>query len=83
MRAAVKKSGLKQVVTWTVLAHDWSRRGKRRLIAHLGRVHGTDVVVFHDGSHTMLNADRADTLRALDHWLPRWRDIGLRTELIF
>jgi peptidoglycan/xylan/chitin deacetylase (PgdA/CDA1 family) len=29
VRAAVKTSGLKQVVTWTVLAHDWSRRGKR------------------------------------------------------
>ena len=79
LRAAIKKSGLKQVVTWTLMGYDWSPRGKQRLIARLGRVHGGDVVVFHDGSHTMLNADRADTLRALEHWLPRWRDMGLRT----
>ena len=79
LRAALKKSGLKQVVTWTLMGHDWSPRGKTRLIARLGRVHGSDVVVFHDGSYTMLNADRADTLRALEHWLPRWRDRGLRT----
>jgi peptidoglycan-N-acetylglucosamine deacetylase len=82
LRAAIKRSGLKQVVTWTLLAHDWSQRGKRRLIAQLGHVHGSDVVVLHDGSHTMLNADRADTLRALEHWLPRWRDMGLRTALL-
>ena len=79
LRAALKESGLEQVVTWTLLGRDWSPRGKRRLIARLGHVHGGDIVVFHDGSHTMLNADRRDTLRALEHWLPRWRDAGLRT----
>jgi peptidoglycan/xylan/chitin deacetylase (PgdA/CDA1 family) len=79
LRAAISKSGLKQVVTWTLMGHDWSRRGKRRLIARLGRVHGRDVIVFHDGSHKALNADRMETLRALEHWLPRWKDRGLRT----
>jgi peptidoglycan-N-acetylglucosamine deacetylase len=79
LRTAITKSGLKKVVTWTLMGHDWSSRGKRRLIARLGRVHGSDVVVFHDGSHTRLNADRMDTLRALEHWLPRWKDRGLRT----
>jgi len=82
LRAAVRASGLKRVVTWTLMAHDWSPRGKRQLIARLGRVHGRDVIVFHDGSHTMLNADRMDTLRALEHWLPRWTDSGLRTVLL-
>ena len=77
--AAIKESGLKKVVTWTLMGHDWSPGGKQRLIARLSRVHGTDVVVFHDGSHTMLNADRMDTVRALEHWLPRWKDRGLRT----
>jgi hypothetical protein len=61
------------------MGHDWSPGGKQRLIARLSRVHGTDVVVFHDGSHTMLNADRMETVRALEHWLPRWKDRGLRT----
>jgi peptidoglycan/xylan/chitin deacetylase (PgdA/CDA1 family) len=79
LRAALETCGLKQVVTWTLLGHDWSPRGKQRLIPRLGRVHGGDIVVFHDGSHRMLNADRMETLRALEHWLPRWKDSGLRT----
>ena len=79
LRAALEKSGLKQVVTWTLLGHDWSPRGKQRLIPRLARVRGGDIVVFHDGSHTMLNADRMDTLRALEYWLPRWKDSGLLT----
>jgi peptidoglycan/xylan/chitin deacetylase (PgdA/CDA1 family) len=79
LRAAIRKSGLEQVVTWTLMGHDWSPRGKQRLIARLGRVRRRDIVVLHDGSHTMLNADRMDTLRALEHWLPRWKDAGLRT----
>ena len=36
-----------------------------------------DVLCLHDGGHRGLNADRSRTLAALDHWLPRWRDLGL------
>jgi peptidoglycan/xylan/chitin deacetylase (PgdA/CDA1 family) len=36
-----------------------------------------DVLCLHDGSHRELNADRTRTLAALEHWLPRWRDLGL------
>jgi peptidoglycan/xylan/chitin deacetylase (PgdA/CDA1 family) len=36
-----------------------------------------DVVCLHDGGHRQLNADRTRTLAALEHWLPRWRDLGL------
>jgi len=32
----------------------------------------------HDGWHRELNADRTCTLAALEHWLPRWRDLGLQ-----
>jgi peptidoglycan-N-acetylglucosamine deacetylase len=78
LRAALGGCGLSQVVTWTLIAHDWSPRGQRGLLRRLGRVRGTDVVAFHDGSHVALNADRTATLRALEHWLPRWRDQGLR-----
>jgi peptidoglycan/xylan/chitin deacetylase (PgdA/CDA1 family) len=82
LHAAALKSGLTQVVTWTLLAFDWSPRGVRHLVARLRRVRGGDVIAFHDGSHTGLNADRTDTLRALEHWLPRWSDAGLRTALL-
>ncbi len=36
-----------------------------------------DVLCLHDGSHRGLNGDRKLTLTALEHWLPRWRDLGL------
>jgi peptidoglycan/xylan/chitin deacetylase (PgdA/CDA1 family) len=36
-----------------------------------------DILCLHDGSHLQLNADRTHTLSALEHWLPRWRDLGL------
>ncbi len=36
-----------------------------------------DVLCLHDGAHRQLNGDRRHTLAALEHWLPRWRDLGL------
>jgi peptidoglycan/xylan/chitin deacetylase (PgdA/CDA1 family) len=36
-----------------------------------------DILCLHDGGHRELNADRTPTLGALEHWLPRWRDLGL------
>jgi len=36
-----------------------------------------DILCLHDGWHRDLNADRSRTLAALEHWLPRWRDLGL------
>jgi peptidoglycan/xylan/chitin deacetylase (PgdA/CDA1 family) len=36
-----------------------------------------DILCLHDGYHRQLNADRTRTLAALEHWLPRWRDLGL------
>jgi peptidoglycan-N-acetylglucosamine deacetylase len=36
-----------------------------------------EVLCLHDGAHRDLNGDRSRTLAALEHWLPRWRDLGL------
>jgi peptidoglycan-N-acetylglucosamine deacetylase len=36
-----------------------------------------DILCLHDGGHRQLNADRFPTVAALEHWLPRWRDLGL------
>lgn len=43
---------------------------------HAARSSG-DILCLHDGSHRELNGDRSRTLAALEHWLPRWRDLGL------
>jgi len=76
--AAVERSGLKRVVMWSLMGRDWSPRGKRRLIERLRRVRGGDIIVLHDGDHAAPGADRRETVRALEHWLPRWRDAGLQ-----
>jgi peptidoglycan/xylan/chitin deacetylase (PgdA/CDA1 family) len=36
-----------------------------------------DIVCLHDGDYARPNADRMHTVKALEHWLPRWRDLGL------
>ena len=36
-----------------------------------------DILCLHDGDYARPNADRTHTLAALEHWLPRWRDLGL------
>jgi len=36
-----------------------------------------DILCVHDGAHQKINGDRSRTLAALEHWLPRWRDLGL------
>jgi peptidoglycan-N-acetylglucosamine deacetylase len=38
---------------------------------------GGDLICLHDGDYRELNGDRGHTLKALEYWLPRWRDIGL------
>ncbi len=39
--------------------------------------HG-DLLCLHDGDYGRPNADRTRTLAALEYWIPRWRDLGLR-----
>lgn len=39
--------------------------------------HAGEVLCLHDGHHRQQNADRTLMLAALEHWLPRWRDLGL------
>jgi peptidoglycan-N-acetylglucosamine deacetylase len=39
--------------------------------------HAGEVLCLHDGYHRQQNADRTLMLAALEHWLPRWHDLGL------
>jgi peptidoglycan/xylan/chitin deacetylase (PgdA/CDA1 family) len=76
-----------QTVMWTLLPGDWRKLSAKRLAQRMqpiarhasgGRVQGTgDVLCLHDGAHSELGGDRTHTLGALEHWLPRWRDLGL------
>jgi len=82
-----------QTVMWTLIPGDWREKPAEWLISRMQPIarharrsskygsaaaRGTgDILCLHDGSHRQLNGDRTRTLAALEHWLPRWRDLGL------
>jgi peptidoglycan-N-acetylglucosamine deacetylase len=76
-----------RVVMWTLLPGDWRAKSKEWLIGRMepiaahaknAKQSGTgDILCLHDGDHRRQNGDRTLTLAALEHWLPRWRDLGL------
>ena len=83
-----------RVVMWSLIAMDWLVRPPELLINSMQPIAtraqkqlqpgslptGTrgDIVCLHDGDDRQLNGDRSCTLLALEHWLPRWRDLGLK-----
>jgi len=73
----VRKRGA-GVVMWSVLARDWKPQPAEPVIRRLRRTRGGDIVLLHDGDHRAMNADRRHTVAALEHWLPRWKDAGIR-----
>jgi peptidoglycan-N-acetylglucosamine deacetylase len=67
-----------RVVMWSAMAWDWKATNPESVINHLRRVRGGDIVLLHDGDHRVLDGDRRHTVTALEHWLPRWKDAGIR-----
>jgi peptidoglycan-N-acetylglucosamine deacetylase len=90
---AMRRAGLQGVALWSLTAYDWKPQPPLKLIARLARVAerastraaGTvarppdrgEIVLLHDGDFRHLGGDRRHVLSALEHWLPRWRDLGL------
>ena len=67
-----------RVMMWSVAAHDWNVQPAERVIRRLRGVGGGDIVLMHDGDHRVPEGDRRHTVAALEYWLPRWKDSGLR-----
>ncbi|HKF25769.1 MAG TPA: polysaccharide deacetylase family protein [Candidatus Acidoferrum sp.] len=77
-----------ETVMWTLLPGDWKARSGEWLAARMRpiaqhaerpkRQGAGDVLCLHDGAHRALGGDRTSTLEALEYWLPRWRDLGLK-----
>jgi peptidoglycan/xylan/chitin deacetylase (PgdA/CDA1 family) len=82
-----------QTVMWTLIPGDWREKPAEWLISRMQPIADRakkkpesgsnpaaagDVLCLHDGGHRELNSDRSRTLVALEHWLPRWRDLGLQ-----
>jgi peptidoglycan-N-acetylglucosamine deacetylase len=76
--AVRKQSADMRVVMWSVSGRDWKVQPPERIIKRLRRVTGGDIVLLHDGHHRMVKADRTQTVTALEYWLPRWKDAGIR-----
>jgi peptidoglycan/xylan/chitin deacetylase (PgdA/CDA1 family) len=82
LRAEILRAGMRGVVMWSKICWDWKPQPPERLIRRLSRVARPDrtlgdIVVMHDGDHRALGGDRHHVVRALEHWLPRWRDAGM------
>ena len=75
---AVRSGGGADVVMWSASARDWRPGPSERVIRSLRHARGGDIVLLHDGDFRVLEGDRRRTVAALEHWLPRWKDAGIR-----
>ena len=76
--AVARGMGFAGVVMWSRWAWDWKPQPAGPVIQRLRRVRGGDIVLLHDGDYTRLEGDRRHTVAAMEYWLPRWRDAGMR-----
>jgi len=74
--AAARATGLSKVVMWSVSAKDWTPQPWEKVSRRVRGVQRGDILLLHDGDHRAANADRNHMLRALEFWLPRWKDAG-------
>lgn len=74
----VRRLGYSGVVMWSRLARDWRPQRSEPVIRRLRRASGGDIVLLHDGDHRLAEGDRHHTVAALEYWLPRWKNAGLR-----
>lgn len=66
------------VVMWSAMAYDWKPQPAERVINRLRGARGGDIVLLHDADHREPGGDRSHTVAALEYWLPRWKDAGIR-----
>jgi peptidoglycan-N-acetylglucosamine deacetylase len=74
----VREQFSSSVVMWTRMARDWAATQPEPVIQRLRGTGGGDIVVLHDGDHRVMEGRREHILPALEYWLPRWKDRGLR-----
>jgi peptidoglycan/xylan/chitin deacetylase (PgdA/CDA1 family) len=78
LNSVVREMGFGGVVMWSRWAWDWKPQPAGPVIRRLRRVQGGDIVLLHDGDHRRVDGDRQHTVTAMEYWLPRWRDAGMR-----
>jgi len=70
--------GYAPMLMWSVWVRDWKPQPAYDVIRRLHRPKGGDIVLMHDGDHRALEGNREHVLGALEYWLPRWKDAGIR-----
>ncbi len=78
LAGVVRRLGGAGVMMWSAMARDWKPQPAEPVIERLRRARGGDIVLLHDGDHRRLGGDRQHTVTALEFWLPRWKDAGIR-----
>jgi peptidoglycan-N-acetylglucosamine deacetylase len=78
LNSVVRARGSAGVVMWSAIMGDWKPQPSEKMIRRLRRAGGGDIVLLHDGDYRVLDGDRRHTLLALEHWVPRWLDAGIR-----
>jgi peptidoglycan-N-acetylglucosamine deacetylase len=83
LQSEVRRAGMSGVVMWSVSSRDWESQPLEHLIRRLalvacGQGLRGDIVLFHDGKAREFGGDCNNTVAALEHWLPHWRDAGLQ-----
>jgi peptidoglycan-N-acetylglucosamine deacetylase len=76
--SVMRKRNAAGVVMWSATARDWKPQAAESVIERLRRVQGGDIVLLHDGDPRVENADRRHTALALEYWIPRWKNAGMR-----
>jgi peptidoglycan-N-acetylglucosamine deacetylase len=76
--AIVRRRGGAGVAMWNVAAKDWRTHAPEPVIQRLRKARGGDIVLLHDGDHRVLEGKRGHVVKALEYWLPRWRDAGIQ-----
>ena len=78
LHGIVMRRGNAGVAMWSAMARDWKTQPAEPVIQRLRRARGGDIVLLHDGDHRVLRGDRSHVVKALEYWLPRWKDSGIR-----
>src|SRR5579863_1307074 len=64
-------------VMWNITGWDWRGESAEYVERKVGsQVHGGDVILLHDGSHTAFGTDRAQTVIATDRLIARYKSEG-------
>jgi len=78
LNGVVARRGNSGVAMWSIAGRDWKTEAAEPVIERLRRGRGGDIVLLHDGDHRVPQGKRLHVVAALEYWLPRWKDSGIR-----